>query len=317
MAGQRNSSARRGVWGEVVRKADRQHGVVSRNQLRALGLSEAAIDHAVATARLHPLFRGTFAVGRRRVGRSGWLLAATLACGEGSVLSHGTAATHLGLWKRPQSRLIDVVAPVEAGRKIPGVRRRFTPPPLPREIHAHDGVPCITPARVIVDVAGSGSERTLRGTIEQASVNGMLDIPAIDAVLDGPRRRHARRLLRVLEPWRGYSSRTKVRSLFEGKLMPLLVEYALPIPDVNKTRRIGGEYFELDFAWPQQRFAIETDGGQFHDNPEAAARDSHRNQILADAGWRLWRVRWEELRDHPDATIADLARRLRTSPPAR
>lgn len=305
------------MWWEVGREADRQHGVISRNQLRALGLSEAAIDHAIATGHLYPLFRGTFAVGRPQPGRSGLLVGATLACGEGSVISHGTAAAHLGLWKRPWSRLIDVIAPVEAGRKIPDIRRRFTPPPLPREVLLHDRVPCVTPARVIVDVAGSASERTLRGTIQQASVNGMLDIPAIDAVLDGPRRRHARRLLRVLDPWRSYSSKTKVRSRFEGKLMPLLVEYALPIPQVNTTYRIGGEYFELDFAWPQQRFAIETDGGQFHDNPEAAARDSHRNQVLAAAGWRLWRLRWDELEDHPDATITDLARRLRTPLPSR
>ena len=314
MAGQRNSPGR-GAWEGVWEEADRQHGVVSRNQLRALGMSEGAINHAIATGRLHPLFRGAFAVGRPQVGRSGLLLAATLACGEGSVLSHGTAAVHLGLWDRPQSRLIDVIAPVEAGRKIAGIRRRFTPPPLPREIRTHGGVPCTTPARVIVDVAGSADERRLRGTIEQAAVKGMLDLPAIDAVLDGPPRRGARRLLRVLEPWRRYSRRTKVRSRFEGKLMPLLTEYALPIPDVNKTLRIGGENFELDFAWPQQRFAIETDGGQFHDNPEAARRDSHRNRVLAAAGWRLWRLRWDDLKHRPDATVTDLARRLRT--PAR
>ncbi len=68
--------------------------------------------------------------------------------------------------------------------------------------------------------------------------------------------------------------------------MPLLVEYSLPLPQVNKTHDIGGEQFELDFAWPAQRFAIEADGGQFHDNPEATARDSHRNEVLAAAGWR-------------------------------
>ncbi len=144
MAGQRNSAGW-GVWRKVLGRADRQHGVVSRNQLRALGMSEGAIDHAIAAGRLHPLFRGAFAVGRRQVGRSGVLLGATLACGEGSVLSHGTAAAHLGLWERPQSRLIDVVAPVEAGRKISGIRRRFTPPPLPAKFAPTTASPASPP----------------------------------------------------------------------------------------------------------------------------------------------------------------------------
>lgn len=72
------------------------------------------------------MFHGVFAVGHEHLTANARLLAATMACGQGSVVSHGTAAWMLGLssW-RPS--LIDVIAPVEAGRKIAGIRRRFVP----------------------------------------------------------------------------------------------------------------------------------------------------------------------------------------------
>jgi very-short-patch-repair endonuclease len=56
---------------------------------------------------------------------------------------------------------------------------------------------------------------------------------------------------------------------------------------------------------------VETDGGRFHDNPAAGARDSERNHALAAAGYRLPRLGWEDLRDRPDATMSEIARLLR------
>jgi len=47
--------------------AARQHGVVSRKQLRYLGVGDRAIDHAVSVGRLHRVFRGVYAVGHRRL----------------------------------------------------------------------------------------------------------------------------------------------------------------------------------------------------------------------------------------------------------
>jgi hypothetical protein len=49
----------------IAELAARQHGVVARPQLVALGLSLDAIDHRVERQRLHPLHRGVYAVGHR------------------------------------------------------------------------------------------------------------------------------------------------------------------------------------------------------------------------------------------------------------
>jgi hypothetical protein len=66
--------------------------VVTRAQLRHLGLGASAIDHSVAAGRLHIIHRGVYAVGHPRLDRPGRRIAAVLACGQGAALSHGTAA---------------------------------------------------------------------------------------------------------------------------------------------------------------------------------------------------------------------------------
>src|SRR6266576_5380139 len=77
--------------------AERQYGVISRDQLRACGVGEGAIAHAIKRGRLHRVFRGVYALGHRRIGERGRLMAALLACGPRTVVSHRSAAALLEL----------------------------------------------------------------------------------------------------------------------------------------------------------------------------------------------------------------------------
>lgn len=301
---------RRGeIWRAVAGIAERQHGVVSRDQLRVVGLTEAAIKQAIAAGRLYPLFRSTFAVGHPRRDRHCRLLAAVLACGEGTVISHGSAAALLGLWEFWPAD-IEVIAPVEAARKFRGMRRRFVPPPEAEQIMRRVAIPCTTPSRTIVDLAGIAGSKLLASTIEQAAVLEVLNVPEIDGILLERRRRGAKKLNQILEPWRRYSPRVRVRSRMEAKMLPLLTHHNLSIPECNGKLRIEREVFEVDFLWRKERVVVETDGGRYHDNPIAQARDGHRNRVLARAGYRVPRIGWEELRDEPDRAITEIRRFL-------
>jgi very-short-patch-repair endonuclease len=151
--------------------------------------------------------------------------------------------------------------------------------------------------------------------VEQAAVLSLLDVPAIDHVLDGPRRRGTKHLRRVLEPWRRYRPGIKLRSRMEAKLLPLLTEAALPVPETNVRLRVGKKVYEVDFLWRAAKLVVETDGGRFHDNPEAGSRDSDRNRALTAAGYLIPRLGWEDLRDRPGRTMAELARHLRERRP--
>src|SRR3954471_21998028 len=90
--------------------AARQHGVVSRAQLAALGLGAGAIKHRIGLGRLHPLYRGVYGVGHRSLRREAWWMAAVLAVGPDAVLSHRSAAALWGI--RDSGRAtVEITAP--------------------------------------------------------------------------------------------------------------------------------------------------------------------------------------------------------------
>ena len=70
-----------------------------------------------------------------------------MACGEGAVISHATAAAFHRLFDE-WPHFIDVTVPVEAGRKIDGVRCRRCRYPEPEEIEVRHGIAVTTGGRM-------------------------------------------------------------------------------------------------------------------------------------------------------------------------
>src|SRR3954471_877364 len=87
-----------------------QHGVVARPQLLGIGLSGDAIDRRIAGGLLHPIHRGVYAVGHRRVTREGRWLAAVLAAGPETVLGFRFAAA-LWLVRNTSRSAVEVITP--------------------------------------------------------------------------------------------------------------------------------------------------------------------------------------------------------------
>src|SRR3954453_20374812 len=78
---------------EILAIAMAQHGVIALWQLLSVGLSASAVRERVAAGRLHRIHQGVYAVGRPDVTIKGRWMAAVLACGDGALLSHRSAAT--------------------------------------------------------------------------------------------------------------------------------------------------------------------------------------------------------------------------------
>lgn len=288
--------------------AERQHGIVSRGQLRALGMADEAITLRVAAGTLHRIFPGTFAVGHRAIGRKGRMLAAVLACGDGTVLSHGSAAELIGLWDK-QSSAIDVISPRRAGRKIDGVRWHNVRRPVAEEIEVRAGVPCTTPSRTLVDMAGRLGQPSLHRMVEQAAILRLLDVDDVGRVLSRGRRRGGPILRAILSSWRGIE-KPRLRSPLEARLLSILIENDLPLPQCNAELAIEGRRFEVDLLWERQRLVVETDGEQTHGTRAAFQRDRWRDQVLVAAGYRAIRITWSQLDTEQGAVIARIRRAL-------
>jgi hypothetical protein len=97
--------------------------VITRAQLLALGFTDAAIRQRLANGRLHPVYRGVYAVGRRELGRLGRWIAAILACGPGAVLIDTSAAA---LWEIGVEIADGIASPFRVTRRADGQGSLFT-----------------------------------------------------------------------------------------------------------------------------------------------------------------------------------------------
>ncbi|HZH02134.1 MAG TPA: DUF559 domain-containing protein [Myxococcaceae bacterium] len=75
-------------------------------------------------------------------------------------------------------------------------------------------------------------------------------------------------------------------SALETRLARVLREAGLPAPERQFEMISQGRVIRLDFAFPTQRLAVETDGARYHLNASAWERDPARRAALAELGWR-------------------------------
>src|SRR3954451_12103950 len=78
----------------IARLASGAHGVVSRDEVLAAGVTLAQLRSRLASGALIRVYPGVYRVGHRAPSVEAWYMAAVKACGEGAVLS-GRAAGHL------------------------------------------------------------------------------------------------------------------------------------------------------------------------------------------------------------------------------
>jgi very-short-patch-repair endonuclease/predicted transcriptional regulator of viral defense system len=270
--------------------AARQGGVISRAQLIAAGLSAKAIDSRVAAGRLHIVHRGVYAVGHTVVGAVGLRWAAVLACGEGAVLSHASAADAWGL-VASAARTMHVTVPGRAGRKRRRGIRIHRPESLhPAEMTTLAGLPITTPARTLLDLAAGGLDgRRLEAALDCAERALRLDWAELRRLLE----RHAGRagapaLNATLA--RYVPGSVDTRSKLEEIVLELCDEFAIPRPQVNHV--IEGRI--RDFYWPDARLVVEADGYGYHRSPTAFNDDRERDVRLTLAGLRTLRFTYDQ-----------------------
>jgi Protein of unknown function (DUF559)/Transcriptional regulator, AbiEi antitoxin len=288
---------------ELAALATRQYGVVARHQLLALGLGRGAIDSRLRSGRLHTVHRGVYAVGHRRLSRRGIWLAAVLACGDGAMLSHQSAAALWGLID-PLPPPVDVTG-MRGRPGRPGIRlHRATV--HPRERSVRHGIPVTCVVRTLLDMAAATAERRLRRAYEEADRLNLIRPGALQEVCQhgvGHRGLAAIRCLMAEE--RGGATRSSLEDLF----VALCSKHRLPIPMVNAPL-LG---FEIDALWLHQRLVAELDGFAFHRHRAAFERDRARDAALQAAGYRVVRFTHRRLEREPNAVAQELRALLSAS----
>lgn len=156
--------------------ARRQHGVVARRQLLALGLGASAVGERFANGRLHRVHRGVYAVGHSVLGPDGWRMAAVLAAGRGSALSHRSSLDIHGVRRSERPRHEAVRVGGSAIRTVDVHDTRSLPP---EDVTRIRGIPTTTLARALIDCTPLLTDEALARAIHEAEILRIFDGNAI------------------------------------------------------------------------------------------------------------------------------------------
>ncbi|MGN6816639.1 MAG: DUF559 domain-containing protein [Solirubrobacterales bacterium] len=227
-------------------------------------------------------------------------MAAILACGDGAVLSHSSAAA---LWRIgfEQRSGIELSLPSQSHREVPGIRIHRRPSlNLKRDTTTRHNIPVTTPVRTLIDTALRLDRRGMERMINEADKYDLVHPPelreALEARVGEPgvaRLRHIldRRTFRL------------TREELERRFLPLARKAGLPAPLTGQW--VNG--FEVDFYWPDLGLVVETDGLRYHRTPAEQARDRLRDQAHTAAGLTQLRFTHEQVRYQPDHVVRILA----------
>jgi very-short-patch-repair endonuclease len=293
--------------GDIASLAERQHGIVARVQLAALGIGRRAIGHRLESGRLHILYRGVYSVGHRVVSREGRWMAAVLAIGPDAVLSHRSAAALWGMRGTGRGRIEVTVA--RNPRTRPTIQVHAAQLPAD-EVTTEHGIPVTTPPRTLLDLAAVLDAGQVERAMNEAEFLRLTDPTSLDDLVDRHRGRPGTRTIRELLKTHTIGA-TITRSELEARFLRFLDDAVLPRPRMNVSLQLEDRWIEADCVWPDQRVIAELDGHASHATTAGFERDRARDRALQAAGWRVIRITWRQLHEEPDAVARDLERLLK------
>jgi very-short-patch-repair endonuclease len=297
-----NESSAREVSGRAVaRIATAQKGPINVQQLGGVGLGHSAVDRRKEAGALHRIYRGVYLVGHEALAPFARETAALLACGEGSFISHSSAAL---LWSltTPNDDDVHVTVVGRRCRSREGLRAHYAAQLDPQDIRRVAGLPVTSPARTFLDLAAS-KWPDLERAFAEAHVQRLLSVGELERAIRRAGRRPGVGVLRALisDNASGFT-----RSRAERLLRKIIRAARLPEPMFNARF----DRYELDAVWAEQRLVVEVDGYGPHGHRAAFERDRRKDMALAAAGYLVIRVTWRQLNEEPLAVAAAIASAL-------
>jgi len=275
--------------------------MITTAQLAAAGFGPNALSRRVAGGWLLRRHVGVYQLGVFP-GRFGEGAAALLACGPLAALSRWASMALFELC--PVRTPVDVTIPYGLSVRRAGIRSHRAAALPPCDIVRRHGLRVTTPARTLLDLAGSTPRAELERLVEEAQVQRLVSTGELLAVIERGAGRPGVRKLRGLVDLLDEPAFT--RSEAERRLRALCRSAALPLPRMN-VQRAG---WEVDAVWDDRRLVVEVDGHRFHSTKARFERDRRKDAELMLAGYRVLRLTWHRLTREPEQVIALLAAAL-------
>jgi hypothetical protein len=283
--------------------AGRNHGVVTRSQLREGGLSRHEIDGRLATRYLIPVHAGVYRVGHAAPSVEASYLAAVRACGDAAVLS-GLAAAYIQRLVQGKPAQPEVTAPTK--REVTGVRNRRA------KLRRHERtvtrrIPTTSVPRTLVDLAGVLSLDALAVAFHEAGHRYRTTPGHVDAVLAGRTKVKGARKLRLVM---GRDALVSLSGL-ERAFIAFLRKYGLPLP---RTNIVEGAH-RVDCHWPDYDLTVELNSFQYHNSRHSWEHDYDRERDARMRDGEHRRFTYRDVFEDQSYMLREL-RKLLAKPPA-
>jgi very-short-patch-repair endonuclease len=286
------------VPSRVMDRAALRHGAISMEELRAAGLGRGVVEHWLRVGWLRRLFRGVYLLGPV-AGPLAPEHGALLSCGRHAVVSHRSAAVVWGLL-RAAAGAVDVTVTGGRRRSRPGIAVHHAAL-TPADVRRRDALRLTSPARTLLDLAGTLPAHELELAINEAQVLGLVRPSQLRGLLTrtAPARPRGATALRTLLT----DAPAPTRSELERRMRALARRVGLPLP---RTQACVLRY-TVDFLWAAERVVVEVDGYRAHGTRLRFETDRERDAALLAAGYRVLRFTWRQLVEQPEVVAARLA----------
>jgi very-short-patch-repair endonuclease len=268
----------------------------------ALGYTRREVEQRLHSGRLHHISHGIYAVGRRELTPHGRWMAAVLACGNGAILSHRSAAELWGIGYEERGR-IDVTIRRRSRLERRGVKVHARASLAGRSLTRRHGIPVTNPVQTLIDLATELHPLRLERSVNEADKLDLVDPEALRRALTGHRGEPGvKKLATLLDRHTFRLSDSDLEVYFR----PLALAAGLPLP-LTKHRVLD---YEVDFWFPDHDLVVETDGLRYHRTPSQQARAARRDQTHTAAGLRVLRFTHWQIAHAPDE-VTGVLRRVR------
>jgi hypothetical protein len=289
----------------VAKRAADQKGQIATRQLREFGLDGDAVLRRVRDGRLHPVYRGVYAVGHAGLTLEARFMAAVLACGEHSYLSWFSAAAHLGFLEW-EERLVEVTVVGTSVRRVAGLRVHNARSLHWRDTIRHNGIQVTSPARTLLDLAIALPPKALISVARRAQAIHRVSMRQLTEILARSNGHPGTRALHAAIS----DGPAPTRSTLENLLLDLLDRGGVERPEMNASLRFDGVTIIPDYLWRDRRVAIEADSERWHEHKLVREHDADKQAILEANGWRVLRIDYQQVVRRPQQTLARVSAAL-------
>ena len=298
------------VESEVRSLMQEQHGLISRSQARAEGLTDDQIRRRLRTGEWVCAARGVYRHAVCPETPLSRLLAGCLACD--GVASHRSAAALHDIDGYQLDR-IEILVPWKRSPTIRGVTLHRTTQMHLTEPVVRKGIPCTWIGRTALDVAAVVSRQQLEHTIDAVLRQGLIRLSDLYQVLVS----HSRQGRTGCGPFRDalderWGDDAVPLSAWSRMVADLLVEDGLdrPVMEHRICDQTGALVAQVDLAYPSRRVAIELDSKRWHLNSVSFERDPRRRNALTVMGWTVLTFTWSDYVGRPGQLCATVAKLL-------